>query len=88
MTVPSERVAVDIVGPFPVAKGGFRYLLTYLDMATRWPEAIPLKHTTTRIVIDQLMLIFSRNRFPTTLVSDNGPQLIAVIQKVLKRKRH
>ena len=39
VTVPSERVAVDIVGPFPVAKGGFRYLLTYLDMATRWPEA-------------------------------------------------
>ena len=24
VTVPSERVAIDIVGPFPVAKGGFR----------------------------------------------------------------
>ena len=35
VTVPSELVAIDIVGPFPVAKGGFTYLLTYLDMATR-----------------------------------------------------
>ena len=35
VTVPSERVAIDIVGPFPAAKGGFTYLLTYLDMATR-----------------------------------------------------
>ena len=43
VTVPSERVAVDIVGPFQVAKVGFKYLLMYLDMATRWPEAIPLR---------------------------------------------
>ena len=87
VTVPSERVAIDIVGPFPVAKGGFRYLLTYLDMATRWPEAIPLRKTTTRIVIDQLTLIFSRCGFPTTLVSDNGPQFVATaFQKWLKEK--
>ena len=59
ITVPSERMAIDIVGPFPVAKGSFRYLLTYLDMATRWPEAILLNKTTTRIVIEQLTLVFS-----------------------------
>ena len=35
VTVPSERVAIDQVGPFPTAKGGFRYLLTYIDLATR-----------------------------------------------------
>ena len=76
MTVPAETVAIDIVGPFPVVKGGFKYLLTYLDMATRWPEAVPLRKTT-RIVIDQLTPIFARNGFPTTLVSDNGPQFVA-----------
>ena len=43
VTVPSERVAVDIVDPFSVAKGGFSNLLTCIDMATRWPEAVPLK---------------------------------------------
>ena len=48
VTVPSERVCVDLVGPLPTAKGGFHFLLTYIDMATRWPEAIPLKKTTTR----------------------------------------
>ena len=68
VTLPSERVCVDIVGPFPT---GFRYLLTYVDMATRWPEAIPLKRTTTKIIIDQLNLIFCRNGFPSTSVSNN-----------------
>ena len=33
--VPSESVCVDIVGSFPSAKGGFRFLLIYIDMATR-----------------------------------------------------
>ena len=74
VTLPSERVCVDIVGPFPVAKGGFRFLFTCVDVATRWPEAIPLKKTTTKFVIDQLTLMFSRNGFLSTVVSDNGPQ--------------
>ena len=85
MTVPSERVCVDLVGPFPKAAGGFQFLLTYIDMATRWPEAIPLKKITTRVIIDRLKGIFCRNGFPTTLVSDNGPQFCSdVFAKFLK----
>ena len=77
VTVPSERVAVDIVGPFPTAKGGYRFPLTYIDLAMRWLEAIPLRTTTTRVIIDQLTVIFSRCGFPSTLVWDNGPQFVA-----------
>ena len=75
VTVPSERVAIDIIGPFPVSKGGFRFLLTYLDLANRWQEAILLRKTTTKIVIEQLTLMFSRCGFPMTIISDNGPNL-------------
>ena len=74
VTIPSERVCIDLVVPFPTAKEGYQFLLTYIDMATRWLEVIPLRKTTTRIVIDQLKYIFSRNGFPTTNVSDKGPQ--------------
>ena len=72
LTVPSERVCVDLVGPFPKARGGFQFLLTYIDMATRWPEDICIRKVTTAVIIDQLKSIFCRNGFPTTLVSDNG----------------
>ena len=54
-------MCVVVVGPFPIAKEGLRFLLTYIDMATCWPEAIPLRNTTTEVVIDQLIQIFSRN---------------------------
>jgi len=76
VTVPFERVAVDIVGPFPNARGGFRYLLTCIDLATRWPEAIPLRTTTSKSVITHLTSIFTQNGFPKAIVSDNGPQFV------------
>ena len=85
--MPSERVAIDTVGLFPVAKGGFKYILTYLNMATRWPEAVPLRNTTTAIVIQQLTHIFARNGIPMSLVSDNGPQFVSdTFRKFLKEK--
>ena len=77
-TIQFETVAVDLVGPFPTAVGGFRFMLTYIDMAMRWPEAIPIKTTTTRVLINQLT-IFSRCGFPTSLISDNGSQFTSTI---------
>ena len=85
-TVPFERVAVDLVGPFPTAVGGFKFMLTCIDMATRWPEAIPLRTTTAKVIINQLTNIFSRCGFPTVLISDNGTQFTGnIFQKWLKQ---
>ena len=39
--VPFEHVSIDIVGPFPRSQG-YKYLLTYICLASRYPEAIPL----------------------------------------------
>ena len=73
-TVPFENVSIDIVGPFPTAVGGFKYLLTAVDLATRWPEAIPLKSTTAKIITRTLVSIFTRCGFPLRITTDNGPQ--------------
>ena len=74
VTQPFQDIAIDIVGPFPTAVGGFRYLLTCVDNATRWPEAVPLRSTTARVVISSLTDIFVRCGFPSRLTSDNGSQ--------------
>ena len=63
--------SIDLVGPFPKARGGFQYLLTYIDIATRWPEAISLRTTTTKVIVAHLKSIFCRNGFLSTLVGMN-----------------
>ena len=64
ITIPSERVCIDLVGPFPKAKGGFEFLLTYVDMATSWPEAVPLRKTMCTIVIRQEIGTFLGGTIP------------------------
>ena len=73
-TIPFENVSIDLVGPFPTAVGGFRFLLTCIDNATRWPEAIPIRTTTAKTIIAHLTNIFTRCGFPSRLTSDNGTQ--------------
>ena len=74
VTKPFTDVAIDIVEPFPTAKGRYRFMLTCIDSASRWPEAIPIRTTTTRVVIKCLTSIFTRWGFPEKLTSDNGSQ--------------
>ena len=43
LSEPFEVLAFDIVGTMPKGKGGFRFLLTAICMASKWPEALPLR---------------------------------------------
>lgn len=44
---PFSRVAIGLVGPItPSSERGYKYILTLIDYATRFPEAIPLKTST------------------------------------------
>ena len=49
--MPFRRVAVDLFGliSFPSEKG-HQYILTLVDYATRYPEAVPLKNNETETV--------------------------------------
>ena len=46
ITRPFEKVEIDIVGPLPVTRKKNRYILTYIDLGTRYPDAVPLYITT------------------------------------------
>lgn len=74
ITTPFAKVAIDIIGPLEMSDRKNRYILTLVDMATRWPEAIPLPNITTPVVIEALSNIFTRIGFPEQILSDNGPQ--------------
>ncbi len=78
---PFESVAIDLVGPLPKGKGGNRYLLTYVCLATRWPEAVPLRNITARSVVEGLWSIFSRTSIPELILSDQGSQFCGRMMK-------
>ena len=88
LSEPFEVMAVDLVGPFPLGKGGYRYLLTCVCMASKWPEAIPLKRMTAKAVTDGLIEIFSRTGIPLQMVSDQGTQFVGKVLDQLSACLH
>ena len=72
LSVPFEKVCLDIVGPLSNTTGGFHYIFTYIDVATRWPKAVALRSTTSNVVADALIPIFARNGIPRCILTDNG----------------
>ncbi|XP_077344305.1 uncharacterized protein LOC143988526 [Lithobates pipiens] len=84
---PFKRVAVDIVGPLAIpSSSGKRYILTVVNYATRYPEAVVLSCLRTDKVADALLGIFTRVEFPAKLISDQGPQFVSDLMQALCQK--
>ncbi len=81
-----ESVAVDLVGPFPRSKSGYKYLLTMICLASRYPEALPLKSITADEVVEGLVELFCRHGVPRQLLSDQGKQFKSALFKQLCSK--
>ncbi|CAC5404225.1 unnamed protein product [Mytilus coruscus] len=47
---PMERVALDIIGPFPLSKKGNKYSLIVSDYFTRWAEVYPMPDIETKTI--------------------------------------
>ncbi|XP_075733426.1 uncharacterized protein LOC142775667 [Rhipicephalus microplus] len=70
---PFERVAVDIIGPLkPISHMGNRYILTLVDFATRYPDAIALPSIDSATVAEALVEMFSRIGFPREVLCDQA----------------
>ena len=74
---PFQRVVIDLVGPLPVTKNRYEYILTMVDMATRWAEATPLRKIIADKVAEALFDIFTRVGFPKEIQSDRGQQFMS-----------
>jgi hypothetical protein len=83
---PFKRIAIDLVGPFvPASTSGNRYVLTIVDVATRYPEAIPLKRIDTVTVAEALFAVFCRMGCPNEVLSDCGTQFVSDLMSEIYR---
>ena len=70
---PLDRLATDILGPFPVTESGNKYVLVVMDQFTKFVEAYPIPDQTAEVVANKIVLEFiSRYGTPLEMHSDQG----------------
>uniref|UniRef100_A0A803TE47 Gypsy retrotransposon integrase-like protein 1 n=1 Tax=Anolis carolinensis TaxID=28377 RepID=A0A803TE47_ANOCA len=81
---PFFRVGIDLVGPlYKPSRRGYKYILTVIDYATRYPDAVALTNIETSTIANALLSIWGRTGFPRELVSDLGTQFTSRLMKKL-----
>ena len=83
--MPFRRVAVDLAGPIsPPSEKGYRYIVTLVDCATGYPEAVSLKNIETETVAEALLDMYSRG-IPEEVSSDVGTQFLSKCMEEVSR---
>ena len=72
-------------GSIPQRQRRSLLLLTYICLALRWPDAVPMRSMTVKAVVDAFVTIFSWIRFPLSLLIDQGTQFTGGMCKELCR---
>ena len=81
-TRPFQKIAIDIIGVMPVMSNrGHRYILTVIDICSRYAEAIPLKKIESKDIVKELYEIFTKFGFPEEIISDRGTQFTSSLTK-------
>ena len=88
MSVPFERIAMDIVGPLPKSNRGNRYILVICDYATRYPKAIALRSIAAEDIAEELAVLFSRVGIPNEILTDQGSNFTSKLLQELYKLLH
>ena len=79
---PFERMSIDLTGPHCRTPRGSVYILTCVDVFTKWTEAFPLPNkeaaVVARVLVEQ---VFCRFGTPIALLSDNGTEVDSTIMR-------
>jgi len=82
VSTPFFKIGIDLIGPFsPPSSSGNRFVLTIVDYATRFPEAVPLKHIDSISIAEALLSVFSRVGIPKEIVTDRGTQFTSALME-------
>ena len=80
--MPLMRVAVDLMGPIaPASDRVNRYILSMVNYATTYPEAVALKNVEAETVAEALVTMFTRVGVPQEVLSDQGTQWVAPLRQ-------
>jgi transposase InsO family protein len=72
LTWPFVVWGLDILGPFPRAQGGYRYLYVTIDKFTKWVEVEPVCTIPARSIVKFICGLVCRFGVPNRIITDNG----------------
>ena len=79
-----STVAFDFFGPLPTSRKGYRYILVGIDHFSRWPEAIPTRNATAKVVADFLhSRVIAQHGAPRELLTDHGTHFASQVISTL-----
>ena len=76
LSCPFATWGIDILGHFPKARGGYKFLIVAIDTFTKWVKAEPVGRITKESTVKFLHGIVMHFGVPNRLISDNGTQFI------------
>ena len=83
---PFQRVAIDLVGPLePRTDSNNKYILTLVDYAIRYPEAVALPSIETETFAETLVSMLGRVGVPKEVLTDMGSQFTSALMKEVSR---
>ena len=69
---------MDLSGPYPETLSGNKYIVSFVDVYSGWPEAFPVPDKSAANIVHLLLEeIFPRYGCVLSLVSDNGSENVA-----------
>lgn len=69
-----HKLGLDIVGPIENAPPSSRFMISLIDYHSKWPEVCIAPAVTTATVVNFLSQVFSREGYPSEIVTDHGSQ--------------
>ena len=72
---PFERIGIDITGPHPVSKNGFKYILTIIDLFSKYSVCVAMRnHEATTVA--EILYTYWITKFgaPKQILSDRGAE--------------
>ena len=80
---PFNAIAVDLYKPGTTLANGYRYVLTVVDMCTRWVQFVPLKSKyAAEVMLALCHTWFAMHGVPQFILSDRGKEFMGVVTTV------
>jgi len=74
---PFATWGIDILGPIPKARGGYKFWIVAIDTLTKWVEAGPVRRIPKENTVKFAKSIVMHFGVPNRFISDNGTQFIS-----------